>query len=424
MLLCSVTSQAEPVDSFDVVVKVARLTLASSAEGVETLEQCVSVAASAYGLDVSLIVLPEQVVVTDVVSGEAARLAVVRTAPGIFRLDQLAAVKRILIEIVDGLPAAQAGERLDAVEAMAPRWPWWARAAGVALFAAGFAPSVVATWDEVVAALILGIVMGAMVVGASGRAVEGLVPFIGAFVVTALGLTLLGDMSSGTGVTLMVLPALFIVVPGDTLSAAAGELLSGRLTSGAIRLVFGAFVLGLIVIGIVAAAEATGHRDALTETFPEPEIPLAFVLVGWVAFSVGLVLAFNAEASVLVWLIPSVIATFLLQQGVTRAVGTILGTVVAGIALGAFANVVSASPRRPPRLVLVLGGFFVLTVGGMGVRGVTALMGADVVNGLRNLSDFLLQVPTVALALAVGVLLSGGTRTSLVSPAGPAPPRR
>jgi uncharacterized membrane protein YjjP (DUF1212 family) len=399
------------VDGFDVVVKIARLTLASSAEGIETLEQSVDVAARAYGLDVSLVVLPEQVVVTDVASGEAARVAVVRAAPGIFRLDQVAALKRILMEVVDGLPAGEACRSLDAVETMPPRWPWWARAVGVALFAAGFAPSVVATWGEVAAALILGMVMGLMVVGAAGRAVEGLLPFFGAFVVTALGLTLLGDMSSRTGVTLMVLPALFIVVPGDTLSAAAGELLSGRLTSGAIRLVFGAFVLGLIVTGIVAAAAATGHHDALTETFPEPEIPLALILLGWVVFSIGLVLVFNAEATVLVWLIPSVVATFLLQQGATMAAGTVVGTLVAGAALGAFANLVSGNPRRPPRLLLVLGGFFVLTVGGMGVRGVTALMGGDVVNGLRTLSDFLLQVPTVALAIAVGVLLSGGTRT-------------
>jgi hypothetical protein len=54
----------------------------------------------------------------------------------------------------------------------------------------------------------------------------------------------------------------------------------------------------------------------------------------------------------------------------------------------------------------VLGGFFVLTVGGIGVRGVTALIGGDVVSGIQNLVDFGLQVPLVALSLAVGVLLT------------------
>lgn len=123
-------------------------------------------------------------------------------------------------------------------------------------------------------------------------------------------------------------------------------------------------------------------------------------------FSVGLVLAFNAELGVLLWLVPGVIATFLLQQGVTRAAGAVIGTLVAGAVLGACANVVGAHPQRPPRLILLLGGFFVLTVGGVGVRGATSLLGGDIVTGLQNLSDFALQVPTVALALGAGIILS------------------
>ncbi len=74
--------------------------------------------------------------------------------------------------------------------------------------------------------------------------------------------------------------------------------------------------------------------------------------------------------------------------------------------LGAGANLVGAHPRRPPRLILLLGGFFVLTVGGVGVRGATSLLGGDVVTGLQNLGDFALQVPTVALAIAAGVIIS------------------
>ena len=204
----------------------------------------------------------------------------------------------------------------------------------------------------------------------------------------------------------MVLPALFIVVPGDTLSAAAGELLGGHLTAGTVRLVYGFLTLGLIVVGIVAASGVSGHGDALVETLPPPELPLGVVLAGWVVFCAGLVLAFNAEPGVLLWLVPGVIGTFLLQQGATRLAGAVIGTLVAGAVLGACANLVGAHPRRPPRLILLLGGFFVLTVGGVGVRGATSLLGGDVLTGLQNLSDFAVQVPTVALAIAAGIILS------------------
>ncbi|MGN6130200.1 MAG: hypothetical protein ACTHOK_07645, partial [Nocardioidaceae bacterium] len=169
-------------------------------------------------------------------------------------------------------------------------------------------------------------------------------------------------------------------------------------------LVYAFFVLGLIVVGIVAAAEAAGRPDALAETLPAPALPVLVVLLGWVVFSVGLVLAFDAEPGLVGWLVPSVIATYALQQGVTRLAGQVFGTLVAGAVLGAFANLVSGPSRRPPRLLLILGGFFVLTVGGVGIRGVTSILGGDVVTGLQHLVDFGIQVPTVALSMALGIL--------------------
>ena len=63
-----------------------------------------------------------------------------------------------------------------------------------------------------------------------------------------------------------------------------------------------------------------------------------------------------------------------------------------------------AAPEAPLLLVLLLGGFFVLTVGGLGLRGATALIGNDIVSGFGDLRDFLIQMPTVAVALALGVL--------------------
>ena len=394
------------MNGFDVVVRVARLMLASSGEGVETLERSIDRSAKIYGVDVAVLVLPEQVILTDTASGTTETVAVVRAIPSIFRLDQVSALKRTLVDAEEGLSADEACRRLDMILQASPRWPWWLRVLGVALFAAGFAPSVVATWSEAAAAAVLGLLMGLLVVSAAGRPWEGLLPFAGAFLLTLTAVTVGSTLVTRTGVTLLVIPALFIVVPGDTLSAAAGELLGARITTGATRLVFAFFTLGLIVIGIVTAAEVAGHQEALVETLPPPELPYAVILLGWAVFSLGLVLAFNAEPRLVRWLVPSVIATYLLQQGATRLGGEVVGTLVAGAALGAFANLVSMSPRRPPRLLLVLGGFFVLTVGGVGIRGATSLLGGDIITGLRHLADFGLQVPTVALAIALGVIVT------------------
>ena len=139
------------------------------------MERYVARAASAYGIavDVDVVTLPEQILIRDKASESVSNLAVVRATPGIFRLDQLATLKRVLVEIERGLDADAACRQLDAVEASPPRWPWWTRVIGVALFAAGFAPSVAATWGEVGAAAILGIVMGLLSGRHTGPAARG-----------------------------------------------------------------------------------------------------------------------------------------------------------------------------------------------------------------------------------------------------------
>jgi hypothetical protein len=96
---------------FDAVVRVARLALLSSAEGVETLQRYVARAASAYRIDLGILVLPEQVLLRDRGSTAVDSVAVVREAPGIFRLDQFAALKRILSQMEDGLDSDAACRR-------------------------------------------------------------------------------------------------------------------------------------------------------------------------------------------------------------------------------------------------------------------------------------------------------------------------
>ena len=57
--------------------------------------------------------------------------------------------------------------------------------------------------------------------------------------------------------------------------------------------------------------------------------------------------------------------------------------------LGAFASLVGRITTEPPRLILLLGGFFVTDRSARaGIRGITALFGGDVVSGLKDLADF------------------------------------
>jgi hypothetical protein len=68
---------------FDAVVRVANLALQSSGEGVETLERYVARTASAYGIAVDVVVLPEQIILREKDAENVSNLAVVRATPGI-----------------------------------------------------------------------------------------------------------------------------------------------------------------------------------------------------------------------------------------------------------------------------------------------------------------------------------------------------
>jgi uncharacterized membrane protein YjjB (DUF3815 family) len=259
---------------------------------------------------------------------------------------------------------------------------------------------------------VLGVVMGLMLVAVDGHALEPLLPAVSAAVLTTITFAVMPGIVHLAGPVLVVIPALFVVLPGDTLSAGAGELLAGRITSGTGRLVWSFLVLAQMVVGIVAATEVVGPGlEALTEQEVPAQLPFVAVLLAWIPFTAGLALVFRARVSDLGWVLAGVLGTFLVQQAVTRAVGDVTGTLVAGAVLGAYATWVASRGHRPPRLVIALGGFFVLTVGALGLRGVTALIGGQPITGVENLVDFLLQVPTVALGIGIGFLVASRQRS-------------
>jgi uncharacterized membrane protein YjjB (DUF3815 family) len=67
---------------------------------------------------------------------------------------------------------------------------------------------------------------------------------------------------------------------------------------------------------------------------------------------------------------------------------------------------ISRDPTRPPSVVLALCGFFVLTVGALGLEGVTALVSGDPVAGFTDL----LKMLTIGTAISIG-LLTGSVLT-------------
>jgi uncharacterized membrane protein YjjP (DUF1212 family) len=189
--------------------------------------------AGRYGAEVEVAFLPDVAILT---SGD--RTTSRAATPVVPPLHQVSALKRVLAAIAGGdLPAAEAVRRIDAVRRLPPRFGTPARVAGLVLFSVGFGISLQATWQEVVASGVLGLLVGLVVVTTEPHPRLALAaPFAASVAVAVLALVAVDQGWVHGGPIPLMVPALFYFIPGDALAAAMLELAAGRITAGASRL--------------------------------------------------------------------------------------------------------------------------------------------------------------------------------------------
>ena len=95
----------------------------------------------------------------------------------------------------------------------------------------------------------------------------------------------------------------------------------------------------------------------------------------------------------------------------TLAFGELGGVFLAGTVIALLGSLLARNPTHPPLLVLILGAFFVLTVGSLGLRGLTTWIGGNVLQGFHDVFSML----SLGLALALGLLI--GHLIALLVPA-------
>ncbi|WP_051717327.1 threonine/serine exporter family protein [Streptomyces sp. NRRL F-5727] len=408
----------EPVTGF--LARLTGLLLRTSGEGAELIAREVPAVGRALGADVSVLLVMDAVTLTVAVPGAPARTVIVRAAPEVARLDRIAALKPLVADVCAGRAgAAEASARLDRIEAAPAPYPWWLKLLGIVLFSLGFAPLMQPTWYEVGTTAVLA-TLAAVLVVASDRVprLARVLPLVASVAVSVVTLGLFaGDPAHG-GPVLLMLPALFFFVPGDYLSAAAAELGAGLISTGAIRLVYAGFLLVQLSVGVLIGVYVTGtSTEALFDTAAEADLPRWVLFASWTVFTAGTVLAFAIPRHFLWPLLALVYLTVGVLSAATVLIGETGGTFVAAVVLAAAATLLSRGPERPPRLLLVLPGFFTLTVGSLGMRGLTTLAGGHVVDGFTDLLELVLVVT----AIAVGLVL-GATLVPERSPAAPPPP--
>lgn len=382
--------------------RLTHLSLAYSAEGTQQIRRTVRQLARLHGGEAEVALQADSAVLT--VERDGATHSVAVTAfPDVARLDRITDLRDVVERA--RRPSAdldQLSAEIDRIARSAPPYPPWLKSLGVLLFTIGFSVNVQATWTEVGVAALTGLAV-AILVWMGGRLPRTalLMPLLSASAVSAIVLLVYEDADLSGGPILLMVPALFYFIPGDFLSASMFELAEGHLSSGATRLIYTMFVLLLLYVGVVFGVVLTGtDPDTMFETTASPKLPTIALWAGWGLFTFGFMFAFAAPMRFLAWILAVAYVTFGAQQLATLAFGEVFGTFVAATIMIVVAHLVSRDPARPPLIVLALCAFFVLTVGSLGLRGLTTWIGGNTIEGFQDLG----QMFTIGAAIALGML--------------------
>jgi uncharacterized membrane protein YjjP (DUF1212 family) len=392
-----------------------RFLLLHSAEGAFELRDTVRAVGRAYGAHAEILAVAEGAVLTVRHPDGLSYHDTVRIGPELTRLDLVSKAKFLVNRILAReLSAAAARRELTGLESSRDPYPWWLRVIGVSLFASGFAPGVQQTWREVAAALFLGAVMGLIFVAADwAGGLRVLLPIVGTLVVAVIAFKVLHAQDAPGGPVLLMIPGLFILIPGDLLCAATAEIAVGQFTPGAVRLAQAAVTLVQLAAGVIIAAELTGvGLKALSQPAPPGHsLPGWLIVVAWLPFTIGLGLTFNARMRDVPWMLLLVYLAWGVQELVLAHSlvvpqegenGATAAVFVAAAVLAFAAGVLEQFRDLPPRGVTILGGFFALTVGAVALQGLTALAGNPQVQGFNDIRDATSETVALTLGLITG----------------------
>ncbi len=387
--------------------RLSREGLANSTEGTLGLREWIVEIGRAHGADAELAVRVDSAVLSVFYEDRIDTVAVT-AAPEITRLDRIAALKGICYRAVESeADLGTLSDELDALRCSSPPYSPALKALGILLFVIGFSVSVQSTWAEVGAAALTGIVV-ALVVTLSDRlrSVRLLGALIAAVAVSTIVLLLFPPGETNGGVILLMIPALFWFIPGDLLSASMYELARGRIDSGSTRLVWALFSLLPLFLGILIGASLTGTTvDELFDTATRPELGWIAGWVAWGLFAVGVTIAFAAPWRDAGWIALIVYVAVATQQLGTILFGQLVGTFIAAAVMVMAAEWISRKPTRPPGIVLLLGAFFALTVGALGLRGLTTAVSGEVIQGYQELGQMFALGGAISLGLLAGAVL-------------------
>lgn len=359
--------------------------------------------AFSYGMgQTRVVVLPTAIFIT-VHDQIAERVTLAEGPSQPLRLDQIAEVYRLGSDARQGAVTPREGlDRLIDILRTAPRFGRFGALAGHTILAVGVAMVLMPTFANIVAAAVLGLLVGLLKAAVRERTLFAVpMPVVAATLVSA---AVFYAASRGLPVDPLhaLVPPLVTFLPGGMLTLGMVELAYGDMVSGSSRLITGLVTLVLLAFGLAAGAALLGARPeslvyASSQFVKVPWASWAGVLV----FCVGVFLHFSAPRNSLGWILIVAVAAFAAQ----RSAAALFGAEISG-----FFGMVVAVPASyliqqrfggPPSVVTWLPSFWLVVPGSLGLLSVTRML-SDRAAGLEGMITVVFVVASVALGTLVG----------------------
>lgn len=332
--------------------------------------------ARAYGASMAAVSAFPTYLMVSIGRGEPAVLELTTTSTGSARLDQVAALDRLL-ELAERaeLDPAEGLRRLEEIRSMEPRFGRLQAVAGYSLVAVGICLVLHPAPLEVLAAAVLGAFVGLLRSVVQGQqTLQVMTPVIAAFAVSALSAWAVQQDISDLGLRPMV-ASLVVFLPGAALTTSVLELAAGQMISGASRLVWGIVQLALLAFGILAGIEAIGVSRSRILFSTEALLGELAIWIGVLVFAIGVVVADSAPRRSLPGLLIVLYSAFAAQVIANTLLGGYVAALIGATVMTVMAFVVERLPNAMPAHAAFLPGFWLLVPGALGLIGLTRLAG-------------------------------------------------
>ncbi|MCU0769810.1 MAG: threonine/serine exporter family protein, partial [Burkholderiaceae bacterium] len=284
--------------------------------------------ALAYGMGQTRVVaLPTAIFIT-LHDKTAERVTLAEGPSQSLRLDQIAEVYRLGSDAQTAAMSPREGlDRLVELLRTQPRFGRWGALAGHMILAVGVAMVLMPTVANIVAAAVLGLLVGGLKMALQQRTLFAVpMPVVAATLVSA-AVFYAADYGLPVDPLHMLVPPLVTFLPGGMLTLGMVELAYGDMVSGSSRLITGFVTLVLLAFGLAAGAALMGARPeslvySATQFVKVPWASWAGVLV----FCVGVYLHFSAPRNSLGWIIVVALSAI----GAQRIAAALFGAEISG----------------------------------------------------------------------------------------------